>query len=76
AGADAAAAKKGERPAIFERDGTAISTPVYDGAILGAGARVAGPAIIEEETTTIVIAPGWTAELHPGGSYRIVRERA
>jgi len=75
-GSDAAAAKKGERAAIFAADGTATSTPVYDGAILGAGARAAGPAIIEEETTTIVIEPGWTAELHPGGSYRIARERA
>jgi N-methylhydantoinase A len=75
-GGDAAAAKKGERPAIFAADGAATSTPVYDGAILGAGARVAGPAVIEEETTTIVIEPGWTAELHPSGSYRIVRDAA
>ncbi len=70
------AGRKGERPAIFEASGTATSTPVYDGAIIGAGARIAGPAIIEEETTTIVIEPGWTAELFPSGSYRIVRDRA
>ncbi len=76
AGSDAGAAKKGERPAIFAADGTATSTAVYDGAILGAGATVRGPAIIEEETTTIVIEPGWTAELFAGGSYRIVRDVA
>ncbi len=74
AGGDAGAAKKGERQAIFAADGSSTSTPVYDGAILGSGARVAGPAIIEEETTTIVIEPGWTAELFAGGSYRIHRD--
>lgn len=63
------------RDAIFAADGTATSTPIYDGAILDADARVAGPAIIEEETTTIVIEPGWTAELHAGGAYRITRDR-
>jgi N-methylhydantoinase A len=76
AGADAGAARKGFRDAIFAADGRTTSTPVYDGAILGSGAKVPGPAIIEEETTTIVIEPGWTAELFPSGSYRIVRERA
>ncbi len=70
-----AAGAGGRREAIFARDGTATSTPIHDGAILRAGARIAGPAIIEEETTTIVIEPGWTAELHAGGAYRITRDR-
>jgi N-methylhydantoinase A len=65
---------KGRRDAVFAADGTPTLTPVYDGATLGAGASVAGPAIIEEETTTIVIEPGWTAELHASGAYRITRE--
>ena len=75
-GRDSAAARKGMRDAIFSADGTAVSTQVYDGAILGAGAVVAGPAIIEEETTTIVIEPGWTAALHESGAYRITRDGA
>ena len=33
------------------------------------GARIAGPAIIEEPTTTIVVYPGLSAELSPAGNY-------
>ncbi|MFT4133435.1 hydantoinase/oxoprolinase family protein [Labrys sp. (in: a-proteobacteria)] len=62
-------ALKGKRPAIFQASGEATSTPVYDGSKLGVGVSVAGPAIIEEVTTTIVIEPGWTAALHESGSY-------
>jgi N-methylhydantoinase A len=32
-----------------------------------------GPAVIEEVTTTIVIEPGWQAELHDSGSYLLTR---
>jgi N-methylhydantoinase A len=76
AGKDADAALKGRPPAGFAADGTATLTPVHDGATLGAGAQVTGPAIIEEETTTIVIEPGWNALLHPSGAYRIARAGA
>jgi len=62
------------RPAIFEKSGIAVQVPVYDGARLGAGAIVEGPAIIEEVTTTIVIEPGWTATLDPSASYVITRD--
>ncbi len=54
-GTTAAKALKGHRKAVFEASGKATRTPIYDGAKLGAEARVAGPAIIEEVTTTIVI---------------------
>ena len=66
-------ALKGRRKAIFEASGKAIPTPVYDGSALGAGAKIAGPAIIEEVTTTIVIEPGWAAALHASGSYVITK---
>lgn len=67
---------KGHRKAIFEASGKSIRTPIYDGAALGAGAVIAGPSIIEEVTTTIVIEPGWTASLHESGSYVITKRRA
>ena len=44
-------------------------------ALLRAGDRFPGPAIIEEVTTTIVIEPGWTAKLDASGSYLITRKR-
>jgi N-methylhydantoinase A len=62
-------ALKGRRNAIFSADGKVQVTPIYDGALLGVGSSVTGPAIIEEVTTTIVIEPGWTAQLDESGSY-------
>ena len=62
-------AVKTHRPMIFDASGTAHRTPVYDGAKLGAGDRIHGPAVIEEVTTTLVIEPGWTVELDRGGVY-------
>ena len=74
-GATPQRALKGHRDAVFSADGTRIKTPIYDGTPLGAGARIKGPAVIEEVTTTIVIEPGWTAVLDASGSYLITRAR-
>ena len=68
-------ALKGHRKAIFDASGKATKTPVYDGGMLGAGATIAGPAIIEEVTTTIVIEPDWKAVLDQSGSYVITRKK-
>ena len=67
-------AVKHSRKCIFSADGKSVRTPVYDGERLGAGADIAGPAIIEEVTTTIVIEPGWAAKLHASGSYVIEKQ--
>ena len=69
-------ALKGYRKAIFDASGKSRRTPVYDGGALGAGAKIVGPAIIEEVTTTIVIEPGWSAALHASGSYVITKTKA
>lgn len=74
-GATAAKALKTHRKAIFAASGKPTRTPIYDGSKLGAGAVVAGPAIIEEVTTTIVIEPGWSAKLDVSGSYVITRKK-
>ena len=74
-GKPVANALKAHREAVFSADGKRVRTPVYDGALIGAGARIAGPAIIEEVTTTIVIQPGWVAALDESGSYLITRVR-
>ncbi len=75
AGIPAEQAIKAHRDAVFTADGTRIRTPIYDGSARGAGAKVHGPAVIEEITTTIVIEPGWTAILDPSGSYLITHDR-
>jgi N-methylhydantoinase A len=64
-------ALKGTRRAIFTPDGRRQRVPVYDGAKLGAGDTIKGPAIIEEVTTTVVIEPHWAARLDESGSYVI-----
>jgi N-methylhydantoinase A len=74
-GGTAAKALKGYRKAIFAASGKTSRTPIYDGGKLGAGAAIAGPAIIEEVTTTIVLEPGWSAKLDASGSYVISRKK-
>jgi N-methylhydantoinase A/oxoprolinase/acetone carboxylase beta subunit len=60
-GASAAAALKGHRPAYFPEAGGFVDTPVYDRYHLPAGAQVHGPAILEEQESTVVIGPADTA---------------
>ena len=49
------------------------ATPIYAGETLGAGARLAGPAIVEEPDTTIVVYPGWSCRLDPTHVYHLTR---
>ena len=44
-------------------------TPVFRGSELEPGAVIAGPAIIEEPTTTIVVYPQMSATVSPSGHY-------
>lgn len=67
-------ALKGHRGMVFSADGTRQQTPVYDGSRLGAGDVVKGPAVIDEPTTTIVLEPGWTANLHETGVYVVTAD--
>ncbi|TMV08434.1 hydantoinase/oxoprolinase family protein [Ruegeria sediminis] len=74
-GQGAATALKGHRDMVFNSDGIAQNTPVYDGSALGAGDTLHGPAVIEEVTTTIVVEPGWTVSLHETGTYVLTAEQ-
>ena len=71
AGKGAASALEGTRPMIFDVSAKPQDVPVYAGGRLGAGDRIIGPAVIEEVTTTLVIEPGWEAELHESGVYLV-----
>lgn len=46
-----------------------VDTAIYLGEKLPAGALIKGPAIIEEDTSTLVIYPGAEARVSPGGRY-------
>src|SRR4029077_18848583 len=64
--AAAPAKAKTTRKAHF--DGADTDTPVYQRRELAKDQIIAGPAIIEERETTIIILPGWTATVHATGS--------
>ena len=62
---------KSSRNLIFSETENLVNTTVYDGNKLTAGDLINGPAVIEEDTTTLVIEPGWILELHKSGTYII-----
>jgi N-methylhydantoinase A len=56
------------RSAYFGSEGR-VETPIYHGNELSQGAHIAGPAIIEEPTTTLVVYPGMSARLSSADNY-------
>ena len=56
-------AKTVERTCIFEELGGRVKTPVFSATKLQIGDTIIGPAIVEEETMTIVVFPGSSMEL-------------
>jgi N-methylhydantoinase A len=52
--------------------GTAtVDAPVYERAALGVGSRIAGPAIIEEASSTLLVPPGADAAVDCAGNILI-----
>ena len=64
-----AGAVKHRRPAFFSELGGFREVEVFDGERLGAGDSVAGPCIIEERMTTLVLPPGVSVRLEADGTY-------
>uniref|UniRef100_UPI002FE064EC hydantoinase/oxoprolinase family protein n=1 Tax=Rhabdothermincola sp. TaxID=2820405 RepID=UPI002FE064EC len=58
------------RRAAFFGDGF-VDTPVFDGGVLGVGAEIAGPALIQEPFTVVVVPPGSTCRLAPHLGYEL-----
>ena len=58
----------GTRSAYFPEAGKPIDTAVYDRASLCMGDRFAGPAIIEDAGSTLIIGPGATVAVAPSGN--------
>ena len=63
-------ARLGERRAYF---GGFVPTAIYERTRLPLGARLAGPAIVEQSDTTTVIPPGVTALVDEAGNLRLRR---
>ena len=71
-GGDATEALKGERMAFAADLKEKIAHKVYAMERLPAGARIDGPAIVEEESSTLVIGRGGRAEVDPRGWILVV----
>lgn len=50
-----------------------MQVPVHLGRALSPGMEIPGPAIVEETFTTIVVYPGWTAQVDAAGDYQLIR---
>jgi N-methylhydantoinase A len=66
--ADGGRAVKGPRPAYFAERRGFVDTTVYDRGRLVSGDEVRGPAVVEEEGSTLVIGPGGVARVAPSGN--------
>jgi N-methylhydantoinase A len=66
---DAAQAQIGSRPAYFGTE--YVETPIYDGGSLGPGIDLAGPALVQEPFTVIVVPPGSRLTLDDTGNYEL-----
>ncbi len=61
-------AKKGERPVYWWELERFENTPIYNGDLLAAGHKVAGPAIIELAYTTVPVRPAQSASIDSYGN--------
>ena len=57
-----------ERPVTFARGSKPVGTPVFHRYDLQPGDALAGPAIVEERETTVVLRPDWQAVVADDGS--------
>ena len=60
---DARPEPSGARMVRFDELPEAVETPVYDRTDLRAGMKVAGPAVIDQLDSTVIVPPGVTAEV-------------
>ena len=67
-GAGSGAAQKGERRVYLPGPGRYAPVPVYDRYRLPVGAKIEGPAIVEEKESTVVMNGPASAWVDPSGS--------
>jgi N-methylhydantoinase A len=62
------------RPVHFDSAGGAVDTPLYVRSDLPAGAKLEGPAVIDQLDSTTVVPPGWRAEVDEWLNIRMHKE--
>ncbi|MBQ1079750.1 MULTISPECIES: hydantoinase/oxoprolinase family protein [unclassified Nocardiopsis] len=51
--------------------GRDVRAAVHDRAALGSGHSLAGPAVIVQDDSTVLVPPGWSAQVEPSGHLRL-----
>ncbi len=64
-------ARRGKRAIWWPELKRAVATPIYDGARLAPGNRIAGPTVVETTDTTIVVHPRRTLRVDAFGNFEI-----
>ncbi len=67
---------KEHRQVFFAEAGGFVECPIHDRYALGAGASFAGPAVVEELDSTVVVHPGFGVEIDDVGNLVIRKEHA
>jgi N-methylhydantoinase A len=65
---NASNAVKGHRDVYFKKHEGMVSCPIYDREKFGAGDKFAGPGVVEEWDSTIVVLPGQSLEVDQYGN--------
>jgi N-methylhydantoinase A len=73
AGPDPSHARKGERDVWVPEEGGFARIPVYDGHALLGGNRIAGPAVLEQENTTLFVSGAFDVLVDKMGSFVVYR---
>ena len=73
---EATPAPKEHRQVFFAEAGGFVECPIHDRYALGAGASFAGPAVVEELDSTVVVHPGFGVRVDDVGNLVIRREHA
>ena len=61
--------RKAQRPVYFGALEGYVSSDIFDGDRLQHGMRVPGPAVVEQENTTIVVSPGHQLKVNRYGDF-------
>jgi N-methylhydantoinase A len=69
-------APKAHRQVFFAEAGGFVECPIHDRYALGAGVSFAGPAVVEELDSTVVVHPGFGVEIDDVGNLVIRKETA
>ncbi|MEZ5817818.1 MAG: hydantoinase/oxoprolinase family protein [Hyphomicrobiaceae bacterium] len=65
--------EKGRRAVLFPGETARVEATIHDRASIAAGERLSGPAIIEQDDSTTLLPPGWTAEVTGGAALLLTR---